>query len=181
VSKVRKRQTVALWIHCGPSRRRRRPAALFSASLGVPPLVRARTSGAELPSMHQLEVAPTATMWMHLGSVIGGIEHYEHAWTLSNQHLARAKLKLCSNAMRLEQWEEARTEGASTHPAGGLATSSCGQASGQAACWHQNADADHQRRQQQLQQQRWAQEDRPMASSWHFASGSYYGTGNPGI
>ena len=134
-----------------------------------------------LPSMHQLEVAPTATMWMHLGSVIGGIEHYEHAWTLSNQHFARAKLKLGSKAKSLEQWEEARTEGASTHPAGGLATSSCGQASGQAACWHQNADADHQRRQQQLQQQRWAREDRPMASSWHFASGSYYGTGNPGI
>jgi hypothetical protein len=120
---------------------------------------------------------------MHLGSVIGGIEHYvyEHAWTLSNQHLARAKLKLGSKAMRLEQWEEARTEGASTHPAGGLATSSCGQASGQAACWHQNADADHQRRQQQLQQQRWAREDRPMASSWHFASGSYVGTGDPGL
>jgi len=58
--------------------------------------------------MHQLEVAPTATMWMHLGSVIGEIEHYEHAWTLSNQHLARAKLKLGSKAMRLEQWEEAR-------------------------------------------------------------------------
>jgi hypothetical protein len=122
--------------------------------------------------MHQLEVAPTATMWMHLGSVIGGIEHYEHAWTLSNQHFARAKLKLCSNAMRLEQWEEARTpEGASTHPAGGLATSSR----------HQNADADHQRRQQQLQQQRWAREDRPLASSWHFASGSYVGTGDPGL
>ncbi len=43
-----------------------------------------------LPSMHLLEAAPTATMWMHLGSVIGEIEHYEHAWTLSNQHLARA-------------------------------------------------------------------------------------------
>jgi hypothetical protein len=84
-----------------------------------------------LPSMHLLEAAPTATMWMHLGSVIGEIEHYEHAWTLSNQHLARAKLKLGSKARSLEQWEEARTEGASTHPAGGLATSSCGQASGQ--------------------------------------------------
>jgi hypothetical protein len=124
--------------------------------------------------MHQLEVAPTATMWMHLGSVIGGIEHYEHAWTLSNQHLARAKLKLGLKAMRLEQWEEARTpEGASTHPAG-LATRRLGH-------WHQNADADHQRRQQQLQQQRWAREDRPMASSWHFASGSYVGTGDPGL
>ena len=58
---------------------------------------------------HQLEVAPTATMWMHLGDLTGEIEHYEHAWTLSKQHLARAKLKLGSNAMRLEQWEEART------------------------------------------------------------------------
>jgi len=85
-------------------------------------------------------------MWMHLGDLTGEIEHYEHAWTLSNQHFARAKLKLGSNAMSLEQWEEARTEGASTHPAGGLATSSR----------HQNADADHQRRQQQLQQQRCA-------------------------
>jgi hypothetical protein len=48
-------------------------------------------------------------MWMHLGDLTGEIEHYEHAWTLSKQHLARAKLKLGSNAMRLEQWEEART------------------------------------------------------------------------
>jgi hypothetical protein len=47
--------------------------------------------------------------------------------------------------------------------------------------WHQSADADHQRRQQQLQQQRWAQEDRPLATSWHFASGSYVGTGDPGL
>jgi len=56
-------------------------------------------ASAMLPSMHLLEAAPTATMWMHLGSVIGEIEHYEHAWTLSNQHLARAKLKLGSKAM----------------------------------------------------------------------------------
>jgi len=135
-----------------------------------------------LPSMHLLEVAPTATMWMHLGSVIGGIEHYEHAWTLSNQHLARAKLKLGLKAMRLEQWEEARTpEGASTHPAGGLATSSMRLGHWLGHSWHQSADADHQRRQQQLQQQRWAQEDRPLATSWHFASGSYVGTGDPGL
>jgi len=91
--------------------------------------------------MHLLEVAPTATMWMHLGSVIGEIEHYEHAWTLSNQHLARAMLKLGSKARRLEQWEEARIEGASTHPAGGLATSSMRLGHWLGHSWHQNAAA----------------------------------------
>ena len=72
-------------------------------------------------------------------------------------------------------------EGASTHTARGLATSSMRQSHRLGHSWHQSADADHQRRQQQLQQQRWAQEDRPSATSWHFASGSYVGTGNPGL
>ena len=67
--------------------------------------------------------------------------------------------------------------GTSTHPARGLATSSMRLGHS----WHFNADADHQRRQQQLQQQRWAQEDRPSATSWHFATGSYVGTGDPGL
>ena len=72
-------------------------------------------------------------------------------------------------------------EGASTHTARGLATSSMRQSHRLGHSWHQSADADHQRRQQQLQQQRWAQEDRPSATSWHFATGSYVGTGDPGL
>jgi hypothetical protein len=51
-----------------------------------------------------------------------------------------------------EEVEEARTEGASTHPAGGLATSSMRLGHWLGHSWHQSANADHQRRQQQLQQ-----------------------------
>ena len=40
--------------------------------------------------MHRLEVAPTATMWMHLGSVIGEIEHYEHRGGLRFARAPRA-------------------------------------------------------------------------------------------
>mmetsp|Transcript_34043 Transcript_34043/g.89514 ORF Transcript_34043/g.89514 Transcript_34043/m.89514 type:complete len:370 (+) Transcript_34043:82-1191(+) len=57
---------------------------------------------------HQLEVAPTANMWMHLGDLTSEAAHYQKAWDVSKSQCARAKLKLGSASMKEEKWEEAR-------------------------------------------------------------------------